>query len=141
MKERRFRSVRVTVFIQPVEQGNRCRQQRFDMDVALPAKSLSFATLRYTMPVATDEKMQADVGMRIDVFDTAPWGSRQNGNAQFFHEFAFECVFNGFTGFDLAARKFPVTCIWFACRSLGQQDIAVFLHENPDGDIDWRVFC
>ena len=134
-------SMRVTIFVQPVEQGNGGRQQRLDMDDALPAECLSFAALRSAMPLPADEEMQSDMGMRIDVFNTAPWGGRQNGNAQFFHEFTSERVFDGFTGFDLAAREFPVTGIGFAFRSLSHEHIAIFLHKNADGDIDGIRSC
>lgn len=70
--------------------------------------------------------------MGIDMFDAAPGIRIQNRYSQFFHEFALQCFFNCFTGFNLASRKFPVSFIWFAGRSLCQQDISVFFHEDTD---------
>lgn len=45
-----------------------------------------------TCPSADDEKVQADMGMGIDMFNTAPRFGSQNGDSQFFHEFALQCA-------------------------------------------------
>ncbi|MNT51942.1 hypothetical protein D3C72_1889340 [compost metagenome] len=56
--------------------------------------------------------------------------------AQFLDKLAFQGVKNGFARFDFTARKFPITVIRLAGRTLAQQHVAIRLHQDADGDVD-----
>ena len=80
--------------------------------------------------------MQTDMGMRVNVFDTAPRFGRHNLDAEFFDEFALECIEYAFTRLDFAAGEFPITLVWLARRALSEQDVAIRFHQDTDRDVD-----
>src|SRR3569832_832246 len=125
--------------VYPNKQGDRCRQQGFDADAALPGKRLPFQALRFSLPLPADKKMQAHMRMRIDMADAAPWVGGQYLDPQLFEKIAPQCIEYRLAAFHFAARKFPIAGIGFSFRALRKRRIPIGLHQNADGDMDRSV--
>lgn len=123
--------------IQPLQEWNGGRQQGLDFEASLPCKCLAFKALRLTLPMPTDVEMESDVGMGINILNAAPRLRGEDLHAEFFEKFALERFENRLTLLDLATGELPVPRIGLALRALTKENVAIRLHQNANGDVDW----
>jgi len=90
--------------------------------------------MQLTRPSGDQEKLQAHFCVRISKSLAEPRRRCRDGDAHFFVQLAHQRIVRGFTRFEFAARKFPITGIGFAGRATGQQESAVRANQNASGD-------
>jgi len=114
------------------------RQHRSDAHRVgvLPAQRGVYAVVEFAFPVRHLEKVQADVGVFIDVLAGDPRPRNFHTDAEFFVEFADQRVAGAFSGFDFAAGEFPVAGIEGVGCALAEEDASVGPGYHRGGDVD-----
>ena len=82
------------------------------------------------------KEMELDMRVRVDEFLGDPGRGTRHRDAELLAQFACERIRRRFTGFELAARKFPVTGVMLARWALGEQHAAIRMHDNGCSDAD-----
>ena len=105
----------------------------------LPGILLVLAHLQFATPMEYFAKMELHQGVGIVDHAAAPEVCSGNRDANFFLQFASQCLLHGFIGLDLSTRKFPVTWIDLACRTASEQKTAICLLQNAYGHLHQRT--
>src|SRR5436190_8607351 len=94
---------------EPFEHRHRPRQHRRHVDrQRLPGHRLLLTHLELAAPLEYLAEVQPDEGMRIVHQLDLPWLRSSDRDAELFVQLAAQRLLDRFTGFELAARKFPV---------------------------------
>jgi hypothetical protein len=88
---------------------------------------------------AAQEEFEADGAFGIVMEEVREEGDYRDFDAEFFAEFAFEAVFEGFAGFAFAAGEFPQAGKVGAGGAAGDKEAAIAKDESG-GNFDWRGF-
>ena len=105
---------------------------------ASPHRAGVFERTNFSVPGVNMEKLQANMGVRIDELPGNPRPGLLDDDAQFFLQFAIKRFTDAFAGFNLAAGEFPVTGIGLARRALRQQKfrtVVAFAENDASCDI------
>ena len=100
----------------------------------LPRERLPVVAYRLAVECPDAKEMELDVRMRIDEFLHEPGRRAAHDDAELLAELAHQRLLGRLVRFELAARKFPVTGVGLAGRSLREQDVPVAALDDRCGD-------
>ena len=70
-----------------------------------------------------------------------PWLRSSDRDAELFVQLAAQCLLDRFTGFELAAGKFPVAGVDLAFGARGQQETPIAIDQHAHRHIDRRALA
>ena len=91
-------------------------------------------TERFADPAEHAEEIELDVRMRVDEFLRDPRRRVRDRDAELLFQFARERSHGGFTGLELATRKFPIASVGLPNGTLRKQHATIGPRDHGGGD-------